>query len=248
MEQNKKFISIFTLFTAFSAIAGVFVPQFSENTRSLSNVNAEECAHSESMMVHYDATGTSRDHYVCCGCHQAWADEERTILLSTDTYLDRSKLDGEAYYNISHRGTDYDWVWDDAAKIATVENLGSILYRDFTNTVEAFIQTIDTDITVKEGLIHEVEVTNNTDSTLAVTSTSRTWNSTNGTYTIELEPGEKGLVKISSHCWNNNEIPTDKKGFAIKLINVNGGAFSGTVVFDRPHTYKQQDLFDRTNR
>jgi hypothetical protein len=209
------------------------------------SANAEDCSHGENLLVHYEATGTSRDHYACCGCHQAWADEELSVLLSSNTATDRKKLDGEAYYNISHVGTDYDWKWDDNAQLSSVEKLGSLFFKTFKNTTEAFIQTIDTTATVMESSIHEVEVTNNTDSRLLLTSTSRTWNSNAETYELFLDPGETSLIKISSYCWNNKTFPNDLKGFAIRLHNAEKEKpFSGEVIFNRPHAYKQQDLFE----
>ena len=96
-----------------------------------------------------------------------------------------------------------------------------------------------------EGSIHEVEVTNNTDSRLLLTSTSRTWNSNAEIYELFLDPGETSLIKISSYCWNNKTFPNDLKGFAIRLHNAEKDQpFSGEVVFNRPHAYKQQDLFE----
>ena len=135
----------------------------------------------------------------------------------------------ESLYNVSHHG-DYDWIWDDTNIVASKDDATGITNHTFTfaNTTEAFFQTVDTTSTVEEDTTYVVTVANNTDKTISVTSTSRTWNSVEGTFNITLEVGQTAQLLISSYVWNNTERPDENKGYAVRIYS-NGETFTGDV-------------------
>ena len=137
------------------------------------------------------------------------------------------------YYSISHRGTDYEFIWDDATTSSTYDSENDLrLYtKEFNGLVEGFFQTIDTTTTVAEDAIYKVKVINNTNTVLNVSSTSRSWDSANGTYAITLQPNEEGWINVSAHCWNNIENPEANKGFAIRIT---GDNVVGSVTVSTP--------------
>lgn len=145
------------------------------------------------------------------------------------------------YYNVSHHGTgdnyatggDNYWFWDDATTSSTYdsENDLSLYTKEFNGTDEAFFQTIDTTTTVAEDALFKVYVINKTNSVINVSSTSRTWDSVNGTKALTLHPNEEGWIEVTAYCWNNVEKPDKNKGFAIRIA---GDNIVGTVAVSQP--------------
>ena len=71
-------------------------------------VNAAGCDHT-GVIEHYEANATTVEHWACCECHTAWADEARTIILR-DGCVDKTRSNSTYQVANYYDGGDYGWV------------------------------------------------------------------------------------------------------------------------------------------
>lgn len=99
--MNKK-VNLFGVIFASSAVVAASLLVSNNKMSNFFQVKSEDCHHGE--VVHYegraandvnveDSRSSYVEHWACCECHTAWADEARTIVLSNDTRENRNDLD-----------------------------------------------------------------------------------------------------------------------------------------------------------
>lgn len=227
MDNNKKLIVL-----PLSAILLGFIGAATFNEYKLYPVSAFNCDHIGEI-VHYEATPTTIEHWSCCECHRAFADEGLTICVSENTAFDRERMEVNGpYYNVSHFGAEYDWLWDDTTQVVYDEEYDLVTTKSFVNATTAYFQTISTTSSIVDGY-YEIEVTNNTDKMIAASTTDRAWGKTHDFK--YLNPGQSSLIRFSSETWYSgvsNGVPV--YGFAVAISAVGGGNFTGSVNITDP--------------
>lgn len=197
--MNKKFtiFSISALTLAGVAVIGIA----NQTSNGLVFNKAEGCEHH--VVEHYGATATAIEHWACCECHHAWADEARTILVSENTSFERELIEvATPYYNVSHVGTNYEYIWDDTELFATFDSseFDISFAKTFDGMTEAYFQTVSAD-RVDDDVVYTIKVTNNSDATITVRTVNRSWTVACETKTIQAN--QTGYLKIDGATWNS---------------------------------------------
>ena len=193
---------------------------------AVKQVNAGECQHE--IVGHYEASDTSIEHWACCECHHAWADEDLTIEISENTTTDRSRIDfGSKQYAMAIQYTNSEWEWVKPGTVVYDAKYNFAHSVTDSNMSQAFISTISEHMDpLDEGKYYYFEITNNTDQDLNAIPVNRGWGSPQPSTIIAV--GETKIVSASWTLWNGDE---NKKGPCIHLTPVYTDGFSGNITF-----------------
>ena len=223
--MNKK-TALFLSSTAISIGAIVCTIFLGGRYSAIKQVNAEECRHE--VVGHYEASDSSIEHWACCGCHHAWADEDLTIEISEDTTTDRSRIDfGSKQYAMAIQYTNGEWEWVKPGTVVYDSKYNfahsitdSDMSQAFIGSINEFMDPLD------EGKYYYFEITNNTDQDLNAIPVNRAWGSSQASTVIAV--GETKIISASWSLWNGDE---NKKGPCIHLTPVYTDGFSGNITF-----------------
>lgn len=212
-------------------------------------LNATECPHTE--VGHYAATDSSIEHWACCACHHAWADEAKTIEISENTTTDRSRIDfGSKQYAMATQFSDNTrgdggWNWSNTGTVIYDAKYTFAYSIDETGMTQAFIGSINEYLDpLDEGKYYFFEITNNTDKELNAFPVNRGWGGALDPVTIP--SGQSRIVSASWQTWNGD---ASKKGPCVRLAPTSGEEFGGNITFstlqivnDNPNYYSKVAL------
>ena len=191
-RMNKKIFSISIGAIALS-VASVMVASLVTH-HNLKTVNAEECQHEH--VEHYAAQSLVVEHWACCACHHAWADEARTIEISLNTTNNREKIDVSGYY--------YKAEWTDGTALAYYDATYRFMFRhDLTGKINLSNYCLETyGPIISDFLAKSVTVafTNKTDDTLSFAIHQRAWGPAFKVYSFA--PNESGIAVLPVSFFN----------------------------------------------
>ncbi len=190
-------------------------------------VDAGECNHE--VVEHYESTSTHIEHWACCQCHHAWADAERTILLSEDTRTDRSKIDVSDTYAFTLD-------WDQTKFLPYYDEEFGYVYRtsgaNITGTDWHYVETISPEITddaIKGAMF---TLRNNTNVKFKLQIRTRAWNQIIVSDDF-IEPGESKDLFVTKERWNTDPSGSNH-GLSVWCQNTSEETVSGTIEASAP--------------
>ncbi|MCQ2742544.1 MAG: hypothetical protein MJ239_04520 [Bacilli bacterium] len=194
---------------------------------------AGDCTHTH--VEHYNGKATPNstgyvEHWACCECHQAWADEARTILLSENTTTDRSKLDIEV-------GMGLETDWNPANTTAIYDaNDGYKFKAKVTNTAADAYTAIETSgsafqLDANSSFGYFGQVTNKTTAVIRVDVHRRAWGARSEQ--IYLGIGETKSFKVSVDNFNAEQ-SGGNYGFALLCYNTAEQTGEGYIEVTKP--------------
>lgn len=196
-------------------------------------VNAEECTHTD--VVHYDGvspTGGSGyvEHWACCECHKAWADEARTVLIGNTT-SNRSKIDiSGIYLTVNHQPVSTgEMQWSlpmepvyDAGKDTT-----AYVFDGVDSTAGFWVETQGA-TELSTGQVARVSFYNGTDHDLNLRLRARQWGAADAPVAFPRNAWKD--ITIGADYWNHDAA----KGFAFDMWADENAEFKGTIKATAP--------------
>lgn len=203
-------------------------------TPPLHNLTAEDCEHKT--VEHYigqinpvDGSGHV-EHWACCECHSAWADEEKTIPLG-NTIQDRTKIsfDNNVFWNVDwanaskpiyniERGIEFD---------CALNNLGTD-ERTALETMTPVQNPVDKNVTFVYFYL-----TNHSTEVVRVDVHPRNWDPKfyDGIY---LGPNETKLFTVTRDEWNSKQ-SGNNYGIAVLVYNTAPQIAGDYLTISMPH-------------
>ncbi len=227
MKNNKAFASILCVSLLGASILGVYL------SNKAYKVTAEECTHSS--VVHYDGvsptSGTGHvEHWACCECHKAWADEAKTVLLG-DTTSDRSKIDISGIYltaNYQPIGSE-DIQWTLPMNPSYDSDLNKVVYS-FNNidATESFWVETQNARYLETGEVVKVSFYNGTNQDLNLRLRARKWGA--AAAPVNIGRGTWSEITVSKDYWNHD----DTAGFAFDMWGRHDAEYKGFIKVTTP--------------
>ena len=153
MNRKKLFLSL-SAFAAFGVAALLGTTQI----KPLIHTSAEECNHS--VVEHYDATATTIEHWACCLCHQAWADEAKELLVRNVQF---DKTRSATYYEAHSYTGDVNNYWGGTFYAGYSSDYGFVYTHELTaETSMLYIDAKNAGFDFDTVSQYEIEITNNT--------------------------------------------------------------------------------------
>lgn len=238
MKNKKMLIGIFSGIVAISAL--VFANSGEGYTWP---VNAAGCEHT-GVIEHYEANATTVEHWACCECHTAWADEARTIILrdgGVDKTRSNTKYQLHNYYDKNELGEDVAYGWEDNTKAIFDSRYGfsythELKYAANFVYLDCFWPEMDFDAVPQ----YEIELRNDTTGFLQVNVLNSNWSEYDDLLgIINILPGESAKILIDKNIVQN---PETGSAFVIRLHDNYGQKFSGTITVSKP-TAPVKDMY-----
>ena len=238
MNRNKK---IFSFAILAASVATTLCVISTLNTNRFAPVKAEDCTHSGEI-GYYEATAYVIEHWACCECHQAWADEARTILVR-GTDFDNTRSDTTYQFAIYHDpivqedGTEPkgSYGWSDNAK-ATFDSKYGIAYSHEIEIPanQIYMECFNAEFNFEEKDSYEIEISNNTNAFLQVKLLHANWGEEglNNTH-VNIPAGEKGKLTITSTI-----ISDGSKSFVLRAWDNYGKKVEGSITVTKPLAVK----------
>ena len=228
-NKNKKILFISLIGAA--SMAMVVAIANSGAVRNVLKPDASTCDHSH--VEHYAAPITNGsgyvEHWACCECHTAWADEGRTNVIG-NTVSDRDKLtvSSECTYQTEYNPNMTIPVYDEEHGFLTKNYLSNL---DKSGTNE--IATINSAFKLEDkGYSYFVgRVKNTTSQTLSCTLFDRTWSKSLGDFS--LAPSESHDFLVSAADWGKTQ-QNGNYGFAIYIRNTEALENGSYVELSKP--------------
>lgn len=201
-------------------------------SRNSYKVTAEECTHSN--VVHYDGvsptSGTGYvEHWACCECHSAWADEARTTKIG-NTETDRSKIDiFGIYLTVNHEPVGQDMQWTLPMEPVYDKGIDSTAYvfSGIDSVKEFWVETQGASELPAQHIV-KMSFFNDTDHDLKLRLRSRQWNKADSQ--ISFPRRAWAQVSIGQDYWNFDDL----KGVAFDMVDRNGAEFKGGIRVTAP--------------
>lgn len=228
-NKNKKILFISLI--GVSSMAVIMAIANSGTVKSVFKPDASTCDHSH--VEHYAAPITNGsgyvEHWACCECHTAWADEGRTNVIG-NTVSDRDKLtvSSECTYQTEYNPNMTIPVYDEEHGFLTKNYLSNL---DKSGTNE--IATINSAFKLEDkGYSYFVgRVKNTTSQTLSCTLFDRTWKKSLGDFS--LAPSESHDFLVNATDWGNTQ-QNGNYGFAIYIRNTEALENGSYVELSKP--------------
>lgn len=231
--MTKKNLMLVLAASASVAVAGAVVFGIRNHKRTL-DVTATECLHE--VVEHYEATEATIEHWACCECHHAWADQGKTIEVSTNTTTDRERLGTDIYYYPDYHLTADGDVWDwgggeghGRCKAVYSATQGVVYSTTLTgDTYQLFVSSVNTNMEMPAGN-YAIEVSNHTGVEVNAAVVSRQWGNEGTTY--RLAPGATSYIFATADLMNSQT----QKGPAIRITHTGGKVgLTGYVTVSKP--------------
>ena len=230
MNRNKKIFPFAILAASVVTTLGVISTL---NTNSFATVKAEDCTHSGEI-GHYEATATTIEHWACCTCHQAWADEARTILVR-GTNFDNSR--SESTYQVANYFDGGYYGWADNALAVYDAEFGFAYKHELTeNANEVFYEPKNIQLDFENYSSYRVKVTNNTSTFVNIQLRNGDWSGTG--VDINIQAGESNYLVIPEGIKNSGG-----KDFVLRFGDNYGGKISGTLIVSKPVGFSVKSPF-----
>lgn len=230
MNKRTKFF-IFTL--ACAAVVGASGLLTNNFVNEIHGVNAEDCTHTH--VEHYRGLTPRKgnagyvDHYACCDCHTAWADEARTTIIG-QTYTNRTNLDLASNYTYS---TNWDAGNDVANSVPYYNETYGVVFQSSMNTKDGSYHCLESNFPAMDTTLYSgctFSVYNDTDGEFKIVVYNRNWGA-NGVYVSTVPANTWHTVNISVDFYNN--YPSGSE-YGWTLILGEGTPVSGNVLVTLP--------------
>ena len=236
---QKKKLTILSIL-GLSSLSLIVTAAFMGKAGIIKPMNAMDCTH-ETVGHYYakNALDAEIEHWACCQCHTAWADEGRTIEIG-NTVDDRSKISFETLCR-------YQVQWDANLSKPVYDAENGFVYRNYLSNLGAgesnAIETTSSGFTLEEkgfdyfgGII-----TNKTSSKLTGPLFNRAWGGTIKDFVIEA--GESRAFVVSASDWKATK-SGDDYGFAFLLTNETEVASGSYVELSKPMFFNGKSNFN----
>lgn len=219
MNRKKFFLSL-SVFSAFGIAALLGTTQI----KPFIQTSAEECGHS--VIEHYDATATTIEHWACCSCHQAWADEQLAVLVRNHEF-DHTR--SAATYQVANYYAGGNYGWSDNSLAVYDEEYGFGYTHTLTEAAnEIYYEPKNISLDFEAFSSYKVKITNNTTSFVNIQLRNGDWSGFDGT-NINIEAGSTGTIVIKEGIKFGGGKP-----FVLRFGDNYGGTISGSLTVSLP--------------